>query len=168
MTEAESPERCITHYSISNKILLVGEGDFSFGTCLARAFGSAKNITATSLDPIVMKYNDARDNLRKLLELGCHIIHGVDALYMRRQPALRAHKFDRIVFNFPHAGFQYREDDQRQITLAKKCRLRLVKKRTFIRSDYPGYNNKRGAGVDFDKSFPIGQCKTFVFTNLTS
>ncbi|CAM8944658.1 unnamed protein product [Rhodiola kirilowii] len=210
MAQAESPERCITHYSISNKILLVGEGDFSFGACLARAFGSAKNITATSLDPIgaVMKYNDARDNLGKLLELGCHIIHGVDALYMRRHPALRTHKFDRIVFNFPHGGFQYREDDQRQITLhqdvvsgflksarkmlteegqvhlthkttapfnlwcvnslAKKCRLRLVKKRTFIRSDYPGYNNKRGAGVDFDKSFPIGQCKTFVFTKLTS
>ncbi|CAM8937308.1 unnamed protein product [Rhodiola kirilowii] len=123
-----------------------------------------------------MKYNDARDNLGKLLELGCHIIHGVDALYMRRHPALRTHKFDRIVFNFPHGGFQYREDDQRQITLhqdvvsgflksarkmlteegqvhlthkttapfnlwcvnslAKKCRLRLVKKRTFIRSDY--------------------------------
>ncbi|CAL9016531.1 unnamed protein product, partial [Prunus brigantina] len=32
------------------KILLVGEGDFSFSDCLARAFGSAANMVATSLD----------------------------------------------------------------------------------------------------------------------
>lgn len=35
----------------SNKqILLVGEGDFSFSLSIAKAFGSATNITATSLD----------------------------------------------------------------------------------------------------------------------
>ncbi|GAB2281975.1 hypothetical protein Dimus_016539 [Dionaea muscipula] len=35
----------------SDKILLVGEGDFSFAACLAKAFGSATNMVATSLDP---------------------------------------------------------------------------------------------------------------------
>lgn len=40
----------IKHYSSSQKILLVGEGDFSFALCLARAFGSAENMVATSLD----------------------------------------------------------------------------------------------------------------------
>lgn len=35
----------------SNKqILVVGEGNFSFSLSLAKAFGSATNITATSLD----------------------------------------------------------------------------------------------------------------------
>lgn len=43
-------ERKIKHYSNHHKILLVGEGDFSFSKCLANAFGSASNITATSLD----------------------------------------------------------------------------------------------------------------------
>lgn len=43
-------ERRIKHYSSSHKILLVGEGDFSFAKCLAKAFGSAVNMTATSLD----------------------------------------------------------------------------------------------------------------------
>lgn len=43
-------ERRIKHYSSNHKILLVGEGDFSFSKCLANAFGSASNITATSLD----------------------------------------------------------------------------------------------------------------------
>lgn len=40
----------LKHYSNKQKILLVGEGDFSFSLSLARAFGSASNITATSLD----------------------------------------------------------------------------------------------------------------------
>lgn len=43
-------ERWIKHYSSAHEILLVGEGDFSFSTSLAVAFGSATNIFATSLD----------------------------------------------------------------------------------------------------------------------
>lgn len=38
------------HYNSEHKILLVGEGNFSFSACLATAFGSAKNMVATSLD----------------------------------------------------------------------------------------------------------------------
>lgn len=38
------------HYSSSQKILLVGEGDFSFAACLGKEFGSAVNMVATSLD----------------------------------------------------------------------------------------------------------------------
>lgn len=37
-------------YSSHQKILLVGEGDFSFAACLAKAFGSAASMVATSLD----------------------------------------------------------------------------------------------------------------------
>ena len=43
-------ERWVKHYSSSDQILLVGEGDFSFSLSLALAFGSASNILATSLD----------------------------------------------------------------------------------------------------------------------
>lgn len=51
--EEEEPtkaEKWKKHYSSRHKILLVGEGDFSFALCLARAFGSAHNLVATSLD----------------------------------------------------------------------------------------------------------------------
>ncbi|KAK9134060.1 hypothetical protein Scep_013588 [Stephania cephalantha] len=40
----------IKHYCSSHKILLVGEGDFSFSACLGRAFGRAVNMVATSLN----------------------------------------------------------------------------------------------------------------------
>lgn len=43
-------EKWIQHYSNSHRILLVGEGDFSFSVSLANAFGSATNMVATSLD----------------------------------------------------------------------------------------------------------------------
>ena len=43
-------EKWIEHYSSSHKILLVGEGDFSFAVCLAKAFGTAENMIATSSD----------------------------------------------------------------------------------------------------------------------
>ncbi|CAM8941169.1 unnamed protein product [Rhodiola kirilowii] len=205
--------RSIMHYSSSNKILLVGEGDFSFSTCLAQAFGSAKNMTATSLDTAgeaMGKYRHARDNLKTLSELGCTIVHGVDALSMKRHPALKGHKFDRIIFNFPHAGLHYStEHDQRQIklhqamvsgffksarkmltkggqihvthktshpfnmwcieSLANDCGLRLLENPKFFKFDYPGYINKWEAGrVKFDKSFQIGQARTFMFAKASS
>jgi hypothetical protein len=43
-------EKWIEHYSSSHKILLVGEGDFSFAVCLAKTFGTAENMIATSFD----------------------------------------------------------------------------------------------------------------------
>ena len=44
-------EKWIKHYSNKQKILLVGEGDFSFAACLAKAFeNDTSNIIATSRD----------------------------------------------------------------------------------------------------------------------
>ncbi|KAL7088172.1 hypothetical protein ACP275_13G112100 [Erythranthe tilingii] len=45
-----SKKRIKHYYSSTHRILLVGEGDFSFSACLAVAFGSASNMIATSLD----------------------------------------------------------------------------------------------------------------------
>ncbi|KAK4275265.1 hypothetical protein QN277_018379 [Acacia crassicarpa] len=110
------------HYSSKHKILLVGEGDFSFSLCLAKAFGSASNMVATSLDSkgtLTRKYSRALNNLNELENLGCTILHEVDAHTMSKHVFLKDKLFDRIVFNFPHAGFLYREHDSLQIELHK-------------------------------------------------
>ena len=51
---AEDYEKGLEYYSSNHQILLVGEGDFSFSLSLARCFGSASNIVASSLDPYGM------------------------------------------------------------------------------------------------------------------
>ncbi|XP_054819069.1 uncharacterized protein At4g26485 [Prosopis cineraria] len=117
-------EKTIKHYSCKHKILLVGEGDFSFSLCLAKAFGSASNMVATSLDSkgelIMNYYSRDLDNLLELEKLGCTILHNVDAHTMNKHPSLGDQLFDRIVFNFPHAGFLYREHDSVQIELHRQ------------------------------------------------
>ncbi|KAL5735524.1 hypothetical protein ACOSQ2_030312 [Xanthoceras sorbifolium] len=156
----------IKHYSSCHQILLVGEGDFSFAACLAKAFGTASNIIATSLD--------SKESLAS-----------------------------KIVFNFPHAGFFWKEHNFIQISshqslvrgflrstrdmlkdngeahvthktahpfnrweiekLADEVGLRSVGKVLFSTRDYPGYENKRGDGSRCDETFPVGACCTFKF-----
>ncbi|KAH6778645.1 hypothetical protein C2S51_009957 [Perilla frutescens var. frutescens] len=113
-------ERRIKHYSSRHKILLVGEGDFSFSACLAVAFGSsATNIIATSLDSIAFlkeNYGRAMSNIAELRSRGSKTMHEIDATEIANHELLRRLQFDRIIFNFPFAGFfPY---------LSPKCQLR--------------------------------------------
>ncbi|KAK1631756.1 hypothetical protein QYE76_006071 [Lolium multiflorum] len=123
----------LKHYSSDQSILTVGDGDFSFSLALATAFGSGKNIVATSLDTYVCteqftpraflarksasteelntKYSHAVSNVKELERLGATVLHGVDVKEMNVHADLWPRLFDRIVFNFPHAGFNGREDN---------------------------------------------------------
>ncbi|KAE9588235.1 putative S-adenosyl-L-methionine-dependent methyltransferase [Lupinus albus] len=105
-------EKSIIHYRSSDRILLVGEGDFSFSLCLARKFGTAKNMGKNIKNVLA--------NLTELKNLGCTILHQMDVHTMSKHQFLPCNYFDVIVFNFPHAGFIYREDDSLQIELHKK------------------------------------------------
>ncbi|XP_054799200.1 heavy metal-associated isoprenylated plant protein 41-like [Prosopis cineraria] len=110
--EEESKEKWMKYYSSHHQILLVGEGDFSFSLCLAQSFGSAVNIVASSLDTfeqLLRKYEKAVSNVLALTRLGAMVLHGVDATEMKSHDDLKMRKFDRIIFNFPHAGFHGKE-----------------------------------------------------------
>lgn len=48
--------------------------------------------------------------------------------------------------------------------LAENEGLKLKEKVEFSRSDYPGYQNRRGSNKDGDGDFPLKQCFTFKFT----
>ncbi|XXG55267.1 hypothetical protein AAC387_Pa03g2970 [Persea americana] len=118
--EEEEEGRWWKHYFSLHQILLVGEGDFSFSLCLAKAFGSASNLVTTSLDNydvVTKKYIQAESNIQNLVKLGATVLHGVDATKMKLHTDLSMRKFDRIIFNFPHAGFYGKEDEIRLIEL---------------------------------------------------
>ncbi|KAI3456766.1 hypothetical protein Pfo_013429 [Paulownia fortunei] len=100
--------RWIKHYSSRHRILLVGEGDFSFSASLAVAFGLAYNMIATSLDSkafLKKNYQYAPINIEELRSRECKVMHGIDATKMANHALLGQLKFDRIIFNFPFAGF---------------------------------------------------------------
>lgn len=56
------------------------------------------------------KYSQAKSNIINLVKLGATVLHGVDATKMKLHTELSMRKFDRIIFNFPHAGFHGKED----------------------------------------------------------
>lgn len=99
-------------YDKRQRILVVGDGDFSFSLSMAVAFGSAPNLFATSLDSFeFLKENFMWSvyNIKELKARGCKVLHCVDATQMGNHPELSQIKFDRIIFNFPLAGFFPRE-----------------------------------------------------------
>ncbi|KXG35862.1 hypothetical protein SORBI_3002G240200, partial [Sorghum bicolor] len=112
MEKPTAGEKRVKHYSSAQSILLVGDGDFSFSLALATAFGSGANLVATSLDTygaLKIKYHHAESNIMELKRLGARVLHGVDVKTMRLHTDLKNRRFDRVVFNFPHAGFRGRE-----------------------------------------------------------
>ncbi|KAI9768429.1 MAG: hypothetical protein M1840_004838 [Geoglossum simile] len=104
-------------FESSDKILLIGEGDFSFSRSLIEHH-NCLDLTATSLDTpdtLFAKYPQARQNIEFLIgEAGQTVLYGVDATRLAGCKPLRLGGFGRIVFNFPHVGGKTR-DVNRQV-----------------------------------------------------
>ena len=132
---AQKPQKQRQHtepvipFSPEHRILLVGDGDLSFGASLVQYHGCA-DVTATVLEKspaeLLEKYPHAAENIAKIEgdEVdedederegggGGRVLYGVDATTMRpftgkkrKGTAATAHEgvMDRIIFNFPHVG----------------------------------------------------------------
>ena len=103
-------------FSPTDRILLVGEGDFSFSSSLLNAHGCTR-LVATSYDKISMllsKYPQAAAHIAALeAEGNCIVRHGVDATKLGKPGVaegagggkeVKKGGFDKVVFNFPHVG----------------------------------------------------------------
>lgn len=58
--------------------------------------------------------------------MGATVLHGVDATEMKSHAHLKLNRFDRIVFNFPHAGFTGHETQQHIIEYARTLALAVL------------------------------------------
>jgi 25S rRNA (uracil2634-N3)-methyltransferase len=128
----EHPQRVTIPFKATDRILLVGEGNFSFAYALlfhppsstplvpasqdpsepstlttSLEFLPSANVTATAYDTeeeCYTKYPDARENVAALKSKGAEVLFGVDATRLERTPRLKGRRWDRVVWNFPHAG----------------------------------------------------------------
>ncbi|XP_048527767.1 heavy metal-associated isoprenylated plant protein 41-like [Triticum urartu] len=116
--EDEKAVKRLGHYSSAQSILVVGDGDLSFSLALATAFGSGEKLVATSFDSyvhLISMYIKAESNVAELKRLGATVLHGVSVKKMKKRTDLMSRRFDRIVFNFPHAGFIGKENQVHMI-----------------------------------------------------
>jgi 25S rRNA (uracil2634-N3)-methyltransferase len=100
-------------FTCHDRILLIGEGNFSFTRALVCDPPQgledicANNITATAYDTeeeCFDKYSEAQEIVAQLKERGVNVLFGVDATKLEKHAALKGRKWDKIAWNFPHAG----------------------------------------------------------------
>lgn len=108
-----APRRSTIPFNSTDRILLIGEGNFSFTRALVShppaplEFLPAQNVTASAYDTeeeCYSKYPDAEEIVKSLRMKGADILFGVDATKLEKCTTLKGRKWDKIVWNFPHAG----------------------------------------------------------------
>lgn len=93
-------------YSREQRILLVGEANFSFACALSRLFDAAENVVATTLDSREVteaKYPRAAELVAEVSGRAAEVRFEVDATALHEVREWAGH-FDVVVFNFPHTG----------------------------------------------------------------
>ncbi|KAL9640159.1 MAG: hypothetical protein Q9164_000427 [Protoblastenia rupestris] len=110
--KAAPPQRPPTiPFEPTSRILLIGEGDFSFARSLLDSH-LCTLLHSTSFDTrsgVLSKYPQAAAHTKALeAEEGCKVEYGVDATKLGRLggggKAIRRGNWAKVVFNFPHVG----------------------------------------------------------------
>jgi len=112
-TKAEQRAQALTEeqhralYGAKERILLVGEGNFSFAKALCEHVGDGSEVFSTAFDSeatLASKYPDVAD-IRKEIETKYKstTLVGVDATKLHKIEEFQG-AFKKIVFNFPHIG----------------------------------------------------------------
>ena len=95
-------------FEAEDRILLVGEGDFSFAKSIVEHHRCC-DVTATCLDSkddLYVKYKpQAEENIQYLEGESQTVLYNVDATKLDSIKSLKSsERFDKIIFNFPHIG----------------------------------------------------------------
>ena len=90
------------------KVLVVGDGNFSFSLCLAdysttHQYETSLVLTSFDSDTKLKEDETASENVKKLAKMeNVVVMHGVDATMLSQY--FPNQTFGRIIFNFPHTG----------------------------------------------------------------
>jgi len=98
-------------YTQEQSILILGDGDLSFSSALARL--GYTHLTPTvyiDKEKCLQQYSTARSNINCLEHFGIPILFSLDALKLSTEPRLKNQLFDVVIFNFPHTGVPNYDD----------------------------------------------------------
>ncbi|NWH80306.1 FDXA1 protein, partial [Piaya cayana] len=87
-----------------HRVLLLGEGNFSFAASLCGATGTHVVATCYESEEEVSGWEGAAENIQRLRERGAEIVFSVDCTKLKDYFLPEKREFDRIYFNFPHCG----------------------------------------------------------------
>ncbi|XP_061869986.1 ferredoxin-fold anticodon-binding domain-containing protein 1 isoform X2 [Colius striatus] len=86
------------------RVLLLGEGNFSFAASLCEAAGTHVVATCYEREEEVSGRERAAENIRRLRERGAEVMFSVDCAKLKDYFVPEKREFDGIYFNFPHCG----------------------------------------------------------------
>uniref|UniRef100_A0A8D0ER05 phenylalanine--tRNA ligase n=1 Tax=Strix occidentalis caurina TaxID=311401 RepID=A0A8D0ER05_STROC len=86
------------------RVLLLGEGNFSFAASLCGAAGTHVVATCYENEEEVSGRGRAAESIRRLRERGAEVVFSVDCTKLKDYFLPEKREFDCIYFNFPHCG----------------------------------------------------------------
>ncbi|XP_035411719.1 ferredoxin-fold anticodon-binding domain-containing protein 1 isoform X1 [Cygnus atratus] len=86
------------------RVLLLGEGNFSFAASLCGDAGTSVVATCYESEEEVSAWGRAAENIQRLRERGAEVMFSVDCTKLKDYFLPAKREFDYIYFNFPHCG----------------------------------------------------------------
>ncbi|NXA04855.1 FDXA1 protein, partial [Sapayoa aenigma] len=86
------------------RVLLLGEGNFSFAAALSGAAGTHVVATCYENEEDATRRGGAARSIRRLRECGAEVVFSVDCTKLKDYFLPEKREFDCIYFNFPHCG----------------------------------------------------------------
>ncbi|NXE38196.1 FDXA1 protein, partial [Ptilorrhoa leucosticta] len=86
------------------RVLLLGEGNFSFAAALCGARGTHVVATCYESEEEAAGRGGAARSIRRLRDSGAEVVFSVDCTKLKEHFLPGKREFDRIYFNFPHCG----------------------------------------------------------------
>ena len=97
-----------------DKLLLIGEANFSFSLAIADRVYEGMVCTAYDSRQVTMeKYAEANGNVERLeQDYEATVLFDIDCKKLSKYPELRKQRFSKIIFNFPHVGLGIKDQDE--------------------------------------------------------